>query len=131
MRTTFLLLTAFLATGCFYPAHTRTEVGVVVPAPEARLVIYAYSSSLYGDWRTSYIGWTPVTIYYFSGSYYSTPVRGGRAIVVYSRDREYFFPPRDRGWVGIDNRFDYSRAPSWRDHGRAKQKGNGRRQGRP
>lgn len=121
---TFLLVTALVASGCVIPAGGRstTEVGVVVPGPE--VVVFAYSSSYCGDWRASYRSWSPVTIYYHSGRYYSRPIGGARAVVVYRRGGEYFFPPRERAWVGVDSRFDYRRGPTWRDHARAKQKGN-------
>jgi len=109
--------------------HASAEVGVVAPAPE--LYIYAYSSSMYGAWRTSYLMWTPVTVYYVSGHYYRQPMPRARAVVVYTRGSDFFFPPRERAWRGYDKRFDHSRAPTWSDHRRAKHKEHGRGRGRP
>jgi hypothetical protein len=117
-----LLLSALLTTGCLIPAQGGAEVGVVARAPAPEVVVYAYSSSYYGDWRAAYPGWTPVTIYYFDGRYYSRPIPRARTVVVYRRGGDYFFPPRDRAWRGADRRYDYRREPTWRDHGRAKQK---------
>jgi hypothetical protein len=133
LRISFLLVTAPLGTGCVIPAagHTTTEVGMVVPGPE--VVVFAYSQTHYGAWRTAYLGWTPVTVYYYSGRYYRRPIAGARAVVVYSRGGEHFFPPRERAWIGIDARFDRGHAPTWSDYRRAKVKpDNGRRaRGRP
>lgn len=134
LRISYLLVTALLTAGCVIPAssgRSTTEVGMVVPGPE--VVVFAYSSSHYGAWRTAYMGWSPVTVYYYSGRYYSRPIGGARAVVVYRRGGDYFFPPRDRGWVGIDARFDRRYAPTWSDHRRAKHKpeNRGRGRGRP
>jgi hypothetical protein len=133
LRTSFLLVAALLTAGCVIPANGRstTEVGMVVPGPE--VVVFAYSSSHYGAWRTAYMGWSPVTVYYYSGRYYRRPIAGARTVVVYSRGGEYFFPPRERAWVGIDARFDRSHGPTWSDYRRAKVKpdNRGRGRGRP
>jgi hypothetical protein len=130
LRTLPLFVGAALLSGCLVPTHSTTEVGVVAQAPGPGIVVFAYSSSLYGDWRSHYLGWTPVTIYYYGGHYYSRPVPRARRVVVYRRGADYFFPPRDRAWGGFDRRYDYRHAPTWRDHGRAQQKDKGRR-GRP
>ena len=129
MRTSYLLLSAILTTGCLIPAQGTTEVGVVAAVPAPEVSIFAYSSSYYGDWRAAYVGWTPVTVYYYGGAYYNRPMPRARTIVVYRRGNDYFFPPRDRAWQGHDKRFDYTRAPTWRDYGRAKHKDNGKRHG--
>jgi hypothetical protein len=134
LRTSLLVVGAMVASACVVPARGGAEVGVVAHSHGPELMVYAYSSSFYGDWRAHYMGWTPVTIYYFEGRYYSRPIPRARTVIVYRRGGDYFFPPRDRAWRGFDRRYDYSRAPSWRDHGRAKHKedrGRGRGRGRP
>jgi hypothetical protein len=138
LRWSYLLITALLTAGCVIPAsgHTTTQVGMVVPGPEVAVFAYSsdyYSQTHYGAWRTAYMGWTPVTVYYYSGRYYRRPIGGARAVVVYSRGGDYFFPPRERAWVGIDARFDRNHGPTWSDYRRAKVKhDNGRRaRGRP
>lgn len=78
-----------------------------------------------------------MTICEYDGRYYRRSVRGARAIVVYSRNNEYFLPPPDREWVGKDKRYNYKRQPDDRDRGRARNKnenpgrGRGRGRGKP
>lgn len=92
--------------------------------------IFAYSQTAYGNWRTSYRQWTPVTIYVFNGHYYRKSVKGARAVMVYRRNNEYFLPPQEKGWVGFDKRYNYSRQPVDEDRGRAKSKDENRGRGR-
>ncbi len=100
--------------------------------------IFAYSQPAYGDWRTQYRQWTPVTVYEYDGHYYHHSVRGSRAVMVYRRNDEYFLPPREKAWVGVDRRYNYKRQPDGKDRERAKPRddnqgngnGNGRGRGR-
>jgi hypothetical protein len=130
LQTSYLLVSAILVSGCFVPERGSAEVGVVAQTAGPDLVVFAYSASYFGDWRANYLGWTPVTIYYIDGRYYRRPVPRARTVIVYRRGSDYFFPPRDRAWRGVDRRYDHRHAPTWRDHGRAKSKEKGRR-GRP
>lgn len=131
MRLSSLLGIVVLATGCAYPAQTgQVDVSMAYGqqlGPEVYL--YAYSPRVYGDWRFAYTQWTPVTIYYFEGRYYSSPVRYARPVVVYSHYNEYFLPPPDRAWIGVDTRIDYRYVPNSKDRRRAKYKGGDRGRG--
>lgn len=131
MRISSALSTLLLGAVIALPARAPAQVSVSVNlGPE--ISIFAYSQPHYGDWRTSYRLWTPVTIYDFNGHYYRKSRKGARAVVVYTRNGEYFLPPQDKGWVGFDKRYNYKRQPDDRDRGRAKDKGqdNGRGRGR-
>lgn len=81
----------------------------------------AYSQERMGDWHNSYRRWTPVTLYDINGRYYRNRVGGARPVIVYTYDHEYFLPPRDQGWRGVDRRYDYRRQPTDADYGRAQQ----------
>lgn len=78
-----------------------------------------YSADRYGDWRTGFRRWTPVTLYEVNGRYYRYQVRGARAILVYKYRNDYFLPPQDQGWRNHDRRYNYHRIPSDADYGRA------------
>ncbi|HEY4955118.1 MAG TPA: hypothetical protein VII02_09560 [Gemmatimonadaceae bacterium] len=127
-----LLLGAAIALPVRAPAQVSVSVNLGrLLGPEISL--FAYSQQDYGDWRTSYRNWTPVTIYDYNGHYYRKSVKGSRAVVVYSRNNEYFLPPQDNAWVGKDKRYNYKRQPTETDRGRAKSKGQnpGRGRGKP
>jgi hypothetical protein len=82
--------------------------------------VFAYSPERMGDWHANYRKWTPVTLYDVNGHYYRTEVPGARPVMVYSYNHQYFFPPTDHGWVGMDKRYNYKRAPVQVDIGRAR-----------
>jgi hypothetical protein len=82
--------------------------------------LYAYSQQQYGDWRTDYAQWRPVTLYSVNGVYYQRSMRGARPVQVYSRGNEYFLPPQDQAWVGHDRRYNYKHRPTADDYGRAR-----------
>ncbi len=133
MRIATMVATFVLATGYLVPGQmpAATEPGaLVVQQPGPPVILWTYSPSVHGDWRTSYPQWTPTTVYYNRGHYYRNPAPGSRAVVVYSRGNDFFLPPRDRAWVGVDKRYDKKHGPSWRDRGRAKNHDNNGR-GRP
>lgn len=116
------------------PVRASAQVSISVNlGPEVSL--YAYSQPAFGDWRVAYRQWTPVTLYDVDGHYYRKSRKGARAVVVYSRNGEYFLPPADKEWVGYDKRYNYKRAPQEQDCGRAKNKdenpGRGRGRGKP
>jgi hypothetical protein len=83
-----------------FGTHLGPEIGV-----------FAYAPERHGDWRVNYRKWTPITLYDINGHYYPHPVDGARAVVVYTYNGEYFFPPTDRAWVGFDKRYDYVHKP--------------------
>ncbi len=123
MRISTMVATFVLATGFLVPgqAPEAGDVGLaLVQAPGPPVILWTYSPSVHGDWQTSYPQWTPTMIYYHRGQYYRNPVPGSRAVSVYTRNGDFFLPPRDRGWVGKDKRYDRGHGPSWRDRGRAK-----------
>jgi hypothetical protein len=100
-------------------AHAQVSINVKLGArlgPEVG--IFAYSPERLGDWHANYRKWTPITVYDVNGHYYRHPVGGSRAVVVYSYNGEYFFPPTDHAWVGFDKRYDYHHAPIEVDFGR-------------
>ena len=82
--------------------------------------IHAYATDRMGDWHNSYRRWTPVTLYDVNGRYYRTQVRGSRPVLVYFYQNEYFFPPQDQGFRGLDARYNYRRGPNDSDYGRAR-----------
>ncbi|HXD23084.1 MAG TPA: hypothetical protein VN613_06980 [Gemmatimonadaceae bacterium] len=105
------------------PVAARAQVDVSVRfgtrlGPEIGVVVYA--PERHGDWHRNYRKWTPVVLYDVNGRYYSHQVEGARAVMVYSYNGEYFFPPTDREWVGFDRRYDYHRAPADVDIHRAR-----------
>jgi hypothetical protein len=83
--------------------------------------VFAYSPERNGDWHANYRKWTPVTLYDVNGRYYRNSVNGSRAVIVYSYNDEYFLPPTDAGWVGMDRRYNYNRRPSADDAGRVRE----------
>jgi hypothetical protein len=86
----------------------------------SELGVLEYSSERAGDWRKNYKRWTPTTVYEFKGHYYPHDAPGARALQIYRYHDEYFLPPRDRGWVGYDKRYDYDRQPTDDDHSRGR-----------
>jgi hypothetical protein len=123
MRKTTLLAAALASALMALPARAPAQVQISV-AFGARLGpqigIFAYSADHYGPWRTAYVDWTPVTVYYVNGRYYRHGVSGARAVVVYRYHDDYFFPPRDRGWNKFDRRYDYRHRPDDDDWGHAR-----------
>jgi hypothetical protein len=95
-----------------FPARTQAQVRVQVNARLGPPVgVVAYSRDRWGDWRSNYRRWTPVTLYVVDGRYYQRNVRGARAVLVYRHGNEYFLPPQERAWVGVDRRYNYKRRP--------------------
>ena len=84
------------------------------------IYLSAYSADRFGDWRTSYTRWTPVTLYDVNGHYYRYQVRGARPVLVYRYRNDFFLPPQDKGWRGRDRRYNYRRVPGDADYGRAR-----------
>ncbi|HTR79602.1 MAG TPA: hypothetical protein VMH39_15895, partial [Gemmatimonadaceae bacterium] len=82
--------------------------------------VFAFAPERYGPWRANYMKWTPVTLYDVNGHYYRTQVRGARPVLVYSFKGEYFFPPQDKAWIGLDRRYDYKLRPVDDDYRRVR-----------
>ena len=121
MRITQAVVTFALATGLIGVAHAPgTTDAASIATSQAGIVLWSYSAEVHGEWRVSYQQWTPTTIYYSRGAYHHAMVPGARVLMVYSHSGAYFLPPSDRGWVGIDKRYNRSLGPNWRDRGRAK-----------
>src|SRR5476651_502427 len=80
------------------PSHASAQVNLTVRfgtrlGPDVG--VFAYSQERNGGWQDNYRKWTPVTLYDVNGHYYRNSVTGSRAVVVYSYNGEYFFPPTD------------------------------------
>jgi hypothetical protein len=82
--------------------------------------VLGFSAERAGDWHRNYRRWTPVTVYEFHGRYYSHAAPGARPVQIYSYRGEYFLPPADREWVGLDKRFDYAHRPTDEDRQRVR-----------
>jgi hypothetical protein len=85
-----LSLVALLAFGA---PRAQAQISASVRLGRA-VSVNVYSPERYGDWRTAYREWQPVTLYYLDGRYYRRNVRGARQVMVYRRNNEYFLPPR-------------------------------------
>lgn len=114
MRIATVITAGVLGALIALPATSPAQVNLSVRfgtrlGPE--IGVFAYSRERQGDWRTNYRSWSPVTLYDINGHYYRNSVDGSRAVVVYSRDGEYFLPPPDREWVDFDRRYNYQRRP--------------------
>ena len=112
-----LLLGALIA----LPTRAPAQVSVTINARLGPAIgISAYSPDRYGDWRTNYLQWTPVTLYVVDGRYYQRSRRGARPVQVYQRGNEHFLPPQDRAWFGHDRRYNNKHRPHDADYGRAR-----------
>ncbi len=123
MRFTSLLTLPLLGALIALPARAPAQINFTIHfgarlGPE--VAVFGYAPDRYGDWRTAYRRWTPVTLYDINGHYYRTSVRGSRPVLVYLYRNQYFFPPQDRAWVGFDKRYSYRRQPTPIDYGRAR-----------
>jgi len=123
MRIPHLVTVALLGAVIAAPAPASAQLNIQLRfgsrlGPE--IGVFAYSPERYGDWRTSYRRWTPVTLYDVNGRYYRTQVTGGRPVLVYAYNNEYFLPPQDGGWRGFDRRYNYQRAPGSDDYRRTR-----------
>jgi len=103
------------------PSHASAQVNLSVRfgtrlGPDVG--VFAYSAERNGDWQNNYRKWTPITLYDVNGHYYRNSVAGSRAVVVYSYNGEYFFPPSDESWVNKDRRYNYGRRPNDADRNR-------------
>jgi hypothetical protein len=125
-----LALSALAICVALSPAPASAQsVGISINLGPPR-VVSVYEPAYYGPWRTSYMDWEPVTLYFVDGVYYERPAPRARTVVVYRRGREYFLPPRETAWVGVDRRFDYRHAPRQWDYDHGKRHGNGRGHGK-
>lgn len=128
MRIAAFLTAPLLAAMLAPPAAAQVSVTLHLGTP---VVITHYSPEVYGPWQTAYTTWTPTTVYYFDGHYYSRPVKGARLVQVYRRQNQYFLPPQDVAWANRgDKRYDYDRKPNDDDYKGAGPPGQGRGRGR-
>ena len=123
MRIATLLTIPLLGAAILLPPRVLAQSNITVPfgtrlGPE--IGVSAYSSERQGVWRENYRRWTPVTLYDVNGHYYRAPVRGARSILVYQYKNEYFLPPQDQAWNGIDKRYNYRQQPTEADFHRAR-----------
>jgi hypothetical protein len=114
MRISRVMGAALVAALMTTPAQASAQLDISVKfgtrlGPEIGVV--AYAPERHGDWHANYRRWTPIVLYDVNGHYYRTQVAGSRAVMVYTYNNEFFFPPTDRAWVGFDKRYDYGHAP--------------------
>jgi hypothetical protein len=82
----------------------------------SEVVVNTYSPEAYGNWRSGYRRWRPVTLYSRDNRYFLRAVPGSRPVSVYSWNNQYFLPPQDRQWDQYDRRFNYGRRPTDDDY---------------
>lgn len=107
-------------------APNQTDYGRARPYEEitvdprlgAEVGVFGYSTERAGDWRRNYRRWTPVIVYEFNGRYYMHEAPGARPVALYRFGEEYFLPPDDPSWIGVDRRFDYNHRPNDEDRRR-------------
>ena len=133
MRIIRLLALPLVAALVLAPRRAPAQVNVTIRLGTP-VMVTNYAPDYYGDWRTSYRQWKPVTVYYYQGHYYPKSVRGSRPVMIYRRGNENFLPPQDQAWANRgDKRFNYKRAPTPDDYRQAApppQGNNGRGRGR-
>jgi hypothetical protein len=123
MHVRALLTLPLLGAAIVLPPRASAQVAIHVSfgtrlGPE--IGVFNYAPERLGDWRTNYRQWRPVTLYDVNGHYYRSQVRGARPVLVYSYRNEYFLPPQDHAWRGVDRRYNYGRQPTPDDYGRAR-----------
>jgi len=91
----------------------RSAAQVTVNLNKHGISLSTYSPQRFGDWRTEYVYWRPVTVYYVNGVYYQEVVPRARPVTVYYYRNTYFLPPPDREFVVYQ-----------RSHGRGKALGH-------
>ncbi|HEY4320852.1 MAG TPA: hypothetical protein VGM77_06670 [Gemmatimonadales bacterium] len=118
------LPTLALAAVAFVPARGEAQISATIhlgPTPRAwghQIAINPYDQARYGDWHTAYRRWTPVTLYFHDGRYFTARVRGSRPVMVYRSGTQYFFPPRDADFMKRDRRYNHRYAPNDDDYNR-------------
>ncbi len=134
MRILMLAALPLVAALALTPATSPAQVTISLHLGKP-IVVHSYTQESYGDWQTSYRTWTPSTMYYYEGKWYSKQVKGSRAVALYrSREGQYFLPPRDEKWKDKDKRYNYKRRPSDDDYNHTEPsegRGRGRGRGRP
>ncbi len=133
MRISHVFAIAVLGAMVAAPVRAPAQVSIDVTIGRRlgpAISVFEYSSASYGNWRTSYRRWTPVTLYVVNDQFYRHSVKGARPVMVYERNNEYFMPPQERGWVGLDKRYNYQRQPNDQDRGRARSKHDNSERGR-
>jgi len=129
MRIATLLTLPLLGAAIVLPPRVSAQTNITVAfgtrlGPE--IGVFAYSSERLGDWRENYGRWTPSTLYDVNGHYYRAQVRGARPVLVYQYNNEYFLPPQDQRWNGMDRRYNYRLQPTEADYARARPYAPGR-----
>ncbi len=107
----------------FARARPYSPPVAVERGPTAEIAVWAYTPERDGGWRRSYMKWTPVMVYEYHGRYYANGVAGARAVELYRYHDEYFLPPHDDAWVGLDKRYDYVHQPTDEDRARGRKHG--------
>ena len=119
-----LLLTLTVLAGCssLVPEGWRRHNVEVDVAVGSEHPVATYSRERYGEWRSNYEQWEPITLFVVNGRFFDRGGTSSRAVVVYRKNNEYFLPPQDKEWIGVDNRYDYKQRPLDEDYARVKTK---------
>jgi hypothetical protein len=113
MRASFLAGVPLLAALAVVPARGQMAARLHVDIPIGRsrpvagyqlsrgpIVVGEYDPYRYGAWDSYFDQWVPQTLYLYDGSYYDYPVVAyAEPVGVYSYRNEFFFAPRDRGFI--------------------------------
>jgi hypothetical protein len=119
MRISVLATLPLLGALALAPRHGSAQISATIHLGNP-VVVTNYSSTVHGDWHTSYRQWRPTTVYYYNGRYYPHAVRGARPVQIYHRQNQYFLPPRDAAWANRgDRRYNYNRRPTDEDYNHA------------
>lgn len=118
MRVSWRATLPLLGALALAPRQATAQVAVTLHLGKP-VVVTNYAPEAYGDWRTNYHSWHPVTLYYLDGQWYPRNVRGSRSVIVYRSGNSYFLPPREDGWNNKDRRYNYKRRPVDDDYNHA------------
>jgi hypothetical protein len=97
------------------PDYARVTAYTAAPVVSAQLGeeigVVPFSAERAGDWHANYTHWTPVSVYEVNGKFYPNHAAGARTVEIYRYKDEYFLPPQDKAWIGVDKRYDYAHRP--------------------
>jgi len=79
MRFIRTLALATLAITLVADCAPAQQIGLSITLGPPR-VVTVYEAEDYGPWRTSYMRWEPVRLYFVDGVYYERPARGARVV---------------------------------------------------
>jgi hypothetical protein len=135
MRASFLAAVPLLAALAAVPVEGQVSARMHVDIPIGRsrpvagyqlprgpIVVREYDPYRYGASDSYFDQWAPQTLYLYNGYYYDYPVVAyAEPIMVYSYRNEFFFAPRDRGFIQwrdqrVYRNYGQASRPSYRDN---------------